>query len=56
MTESFNVKVADFGLARVASETQTMTAKVGTPIWSAPEVSHFASIGFVQLASQVFRC
>lgn len=32
------VKVADFGVARVKSETGVMTAETGTYRWMAPEV------------------
>lgn len=32
------VKVADFGVARVVSETGVMTAETGTYRWMAPEV------------------
>ena len=33
VTGDFAVKVADFGLARVVSRTQTMTLQVGSPAW-----------------------
>ena len=32
------VKVADFGVARVKSQTEVMTAETGTYRWMAPEV------------------
>lgn len=32
------VKVADFGVARVVSQTGVMTAETGTYRWMAPEV------------------
>jgi len=35
--ESFNVKVADFGFARIKEDNATMT-RCGTPAWTAPEV------------------
>jgi tRNA A-37 threonylcarbamoyl transferase component Bud32 len=35
--ESWNVKVADFGFARIKEENATMT-RCGTPAWTAPEV------------------
>ncbi|ELR24201.1 serine/threonine protein kinase [Acanthamoeba castellanii str. Neff] len=35
--ESWNVKVADFGFARIKEENATMT-RCGTPCWTAPEV------------------
>jgi len=38
LDDSFNVKICDFGLARLRDITQIMTAKVGTVQWMAPEV------------------
>jgi len=38
LDDSFNVKICDFGLARLRDLTQVMTAKVGTVQWMAPEV------------------
>jgi serine/threonine protein kinase len=35
--ETWNVKVADFGLARIKEENATMT-RCGTPCWTAPEI------------------
>jgi serine/threonine protein kinase len=35
--ESWNVKVADFGFARIKEDNATMT-RCGTPCWTAPEV------------------
>jgi serine/threonine protein kinase len=35
--ENMNVKVADFGFARIKEENATMT-RCGTPSWTAPEV------------------
>nr|UMO78490.1 Serine/threonine protein kinase [Pandoravirus belohorizontensis] len=35
--QDYNVKVADFGLARIKEENATMT-RCGTPCWTAPEV------------------
>jgi serine/threonine protein kinase len=35
--ENMNVKVADFGFARIKEENATMT-RCGTPCWTAPEV------------------
>jgi serine/threonine protein kinase len=35
--EAWNVKVADFGFARIKEENATMT-RCGTPCWTAPEV------------------
>jgi serine/threonine protein kinase/2',3'-cyclic-nucleotide 2'-phosphodiesterase (5'-nucleotidase family) len=35
--ENWNVKVADFGFARIKEENMTMT-RCGTPCWTAPEV------------------
>lgn len=35
--EAWNVKVADFGFARVKEENATMT-RCGTPAWTAPEI------------------
>jgi serine/threonine protein kinase len=35
--ETWNVKVADFGFARIKEENATMT-RCGTPCWTAPEV------------------
>ncbi len=35
--ENWNVKVADFGFARIKEENATMT-RCGTPSWTAPEV------------------
>ena len=38
LDESFNVKMCDFGLARLRDFSNTMTANVGTVQWMAPEV------------------
>jgi serine/threonine protein kinase len=38
LTESFQVKICDFGLARLRSLSSAMTAQVGTAQWMAPEV------------------
>ena len=38
LDDSFNVKICDFGLARLRSVNIAMTAKVGTIQWMAPEV------------------
>jgi len=38
LDDSFNVKICDFGLARLRDFTSTMTANVGTAQWTAPEV------------------
>ena len=38
LDDSFNVKLCDFGLARLRSINMVMTAKVGTVQWMAPEV------------------
>jgi len=35
--ENMNVKLADFGFARLKEENATMT-RCGTPCWTAPEV------------------
>jgi serine/threonine protein kinase len=35
--ENLNVKVADFGFARLKEENATMT-RCGTPCWTAPEI------------------
>jgi serine/threonine protein kinase len=35
--ENWNVKVADFGFARIKEENATMT-RCGTPCWTAPEI------------------
>jgi serine/threonine protein kinase len=35
--ETWNVKVADFGFARIKEENATMT-RCGTPCWTAPEI------------------
>lgn len=35
--ENWNVKVADFGFARIKEENTTMT-RCGTPCWTAPEI------------------
>ncbi|NEJ83620.1 protein kinase, partial [Rhizobium leguminosarum] len=35
--ENWNVKVADFGFARLKEENATMT-RCGTPCWTAPEI------------------
>nr|UMO80375.1 Serine/threonine protein kinase [Pandoravirus aubagnensis] len=35
--QDYNVKVADFGLARIKEENATMT-RCGTPCWTAPEI------------------
>ncbi len=35
--ENWNVKIADFGFARIKEENATMT-RCGTPCWTAPEV------------------
>lgn len=41
------VKVADFGVARVQTETGVMTAETGTYRWMAPEVCNFlCQLGF----------
>jgi len=37
VTETFGIKIADFGEARAAQEEATMT-QVGTPIFVAPEI------------------
>lgn len=37
MDEAWNVKVADFGFARIKEENATMT-RCGTPCWTAPEI------------------
>jgi serine/threonine protein kinase len=42
------IKVADFGVARVKSESGVMTAETGTYRWMAPEV--------IFLDSQIFIC
>eukprot|EP00164_Ancoracysta_twista_P017902 GFYU01030723.1.p1 GENE.GFYU01030723.1~~GFYU01030723.1.p1 ORF type:complete len:265 (-),score=76.21 GFYU01030723.1:138-833(-) len=36
--DNFNIKLSDFGLARVKAHTQTMTGNIGTFQWMAPEV------------------
>ena len=38
LDESFNVKICDFGLAKLFDYSNTMTANVGTVQWMAPEV------------------
>ena len=38
LDESFNVKICDFGLAKLLDFSSTMTANVGTIQWMAPEV------------------
>ena len=38
LDESFNVKICDFGLAKLLDYSGTMTANVGTIQWMAPEV------------------
>jgi len=38
LDESFNVKICDFGLARLRNLNTAMTANVGTLHWMAPEV------------------
>lgn len=38
LDDSFNVKICDFGLARLRDLTTVMTANVGTAQWTAPEV------------------
>jgi serine/threonine protein kinase len=35
--ENWNVKIADFGFARIKEENATMT-RCGTPCWTAPEI------------------
>jgi serine/threonine protein kinase len=35
--ENWNVKVADFGFARIKEDNATMT-RCGTPCWTAPEI------------------
>jgi serine/threonine protein kinase len=37
--DTFNVKICDFGLARLKAFTNTMTGSCGTTQWMAPEVS-----------------
>ena len=44
LDDSFNVKICDFGLARLRDFSVQMTANVGTVQWMAPEVllgSHY---------------
>jgi serine/threonine protein kinase len=36
--ENWNVKVSDFGFARIKDENQTMTPQTGSPCWTSPEV------------------
>lgn len=45
------VKVADFGVARVKTQTGVMTAETGTYRWMAPEVIFFSffPLSFVQI-------
>lgn len=38
LDDSFNVKICDFGLARLRDYTAAMTANVGTVQWMAPEI------------------
>jgi serine/threonine protein kinase len=38
LDESFNVKICDFGLARLRDLSTVLTANVGTVQWMAPEV------------------
>jgi hypothetical protein len=38
LTDSFDVKICDFGLARLRDASSVMTANVGTVHWMAPEV------------------
>lgn len=38
LDESFNIKICDFGLAKLRDLTTVMTANVGTVQWMAPEV------------------
>ena len=53
--ENLNVKVADFGFARLKEENATMT-RCGTPCWTAPEIirgerytiSHLANVTTIQ--------
>jgi serine/threonine protein kinase len=47
--ESWNVKVADFGFARIKEDNATMT-RCGTPAWTAPEVirgEHYSELADV---------
>ena len=43
LTDSFEVKICDFGLARLRDVSNVMTANVGTVHWMAPEVLAGAS-------------
>ena len=45
LDDSFNVKICDFGLARLRDFSGVMTAKVGTVQWMAPEVLSGKSYG-----------
>jgi serine/threonine protein kinase len=36
--KNYNIKISDFGLARVKAHVQTMTGNCGTVQWMAPEV------------------
>lgn len=38
LDESYNAKVADFGLSRLTAKTRSMTGNCGTVQWMAPEV------------------
>lgn len=41
------VKVADFGVARVKSQSGVMTAETGTYRWMAPEVYSWKDGGYI---------
>ena len=39
MDKDENLKIADFGLARILTSTATIST-VGTPVYMAPEIGH----------------
>ena len=46
------MKVADFGVARVKTQTGVMTAETGTYRWMAPEVQYIMSLVMVSISLQ----
>lgn len=52
---TLQVKIADFGVARVQTQSGVMTAETGTYRWMAPEVSNLDSFSFINSAYHGFR-
>lgn len=48
LDDSYNAKVADFGLSRLKAQQRSMTGNCGTVQWMAPEI--LASEGYAEPA------